>query len=90
MAQLTRRGMLAGLAVLAARPSFALSANPDVVVVGAGAAGIGAARKLDETHRGRRKRYGFGLGARHTRGHCLFVYLSCNHSTSQHTSVWFS
>jgi monoamine oxidase len=42
----TRRGVLAGLAVLAARPSFALSANPDVVIVGAGAAGIGAARKL--------------------------------------------
>jgi len=45
---LTRRGMLAGLAVLAARPSWALPANPDVIVIGAGAAGIGAARKLAE------------------------------------------
>src|SRR5579862_6083412 len=45
---LTRRGMLAGLAVLAARPSWALPANPDVVVIGAGAAGIGAARRLAE------------------------------------------
>lgn len=44
--QLSRRGVLAGVAVLAARPSFALPANPDVVIIGAGAAGIGAARKL--------------------------------------------
>jgi len=44
--RLSRRGVLAGLAVLAARPSLALAANPDVVVIGAGAAGIGAARKL--------------------------------------------
>ncbi|HWA89270.1 MAG TPA: NAD(P)/FAD-dependent oxidoreductase [Rhizomicrobium sp.] len=44
--QLSRRGILAGLAVLAARPSFALAANPDVVIIGAGAAGIGASLKL--------------------------------------------
>jgi monoamine oxidase len=45
---LSRRGVLAGLAVMAARPSFALPSNPDVVVVGAGAAGIGAARQFAE------------------------------------------
>lgn len=40
--------MLAGMAALAARPSFALPSNPDVVIVGAGAAGIGAALSLAE------------------------------------------
>ncbi|MBV9991819.1 MAG: FAD-dependent oxidoreductase [Alphaproteobacteria bacterium] len=44
--QLSRRGLLAGLAVLAARPVWALPSNPDVVVIGAGAAGIGAALEL--------------------------------------------
>jgi monoamine oxidase len=46
MVQLSRRGVLAGLAVLAARPSLALPANPDVVIVGAGAAGIAASLRL--------------------------------------------
>jgi monoamine oxidase len=46
----TRRTMLAGMGALAARPSWAgapvnlLPGNPDVVIIGAGAAGIGAAR----------------------------------------------
>jgi monoamine oxidase len=44
--RLSRRGLLAGMAVLAARPAWALPANPDVVIVGAGAAGIGAALRL--------------------------------------------
>lgn len=44
--QLSRRGLLAGLAVLAARPSLALPGNPDIVIVGAGAAGIAASLKL--------------------------------------------
>src|SRR6185312_10270142 len=44
--QLSRRGLLGGLAVLAARPVWALPSDPDVVIVGAGAAGIGAALEL--------------------------------------------
>src|ERR1700742_1198612 len=44
--RLSRRGLLAGMAVLAARPAWALPTDPDVVVIGAGAAGIGAALRL--------------------------------------------
>ncbi len=45
--ELSRRTVLAGLASLPAAPAFAaLPANPDVVIVGAGAAGLGAARTL--------------------------------------------
>jgi monoamine oxidase len=44
--RLSRRSLLAGMAVLAARPAWALPTNPDVVIVGAGAAGIGAALRL--------------------------------------------
>jgi monoamine oxidase len=47
----TRRGVLAGFAALAARPAFGQNAAPpaadvDVIIVGAGAAGIAAARTL--------------------------------------------
>ena len=51
---LTRRAVLsataafAGSAALGMRAVAALPTNPDVVVIGAGAAGIGAARKLQE------------------------------------------
>jgi monoamine oxidase len=50
MLQLSRRSFLAGSAALAARPAFAATAPTsgpvEVVVVGAGSAGIAAARKL--------------------------------------------
>jgi monoamine oxidase len=49
MSQLSRRSFLAASALLAARPAFAAKpsrADADVIVVGAGAAGIAAARRL--------------------------------------------
>lgn len=46
-ATVTRRAALTGIASFAATPLFAaLPANPDVVVIGAGAAGLAAARTL--------------------------------------------
>jgi NADPH-dependent 2,4-dienoyl-CoA reductase/sulfur reductase-like enzyme len=55
MKQFSRRSFLAAAAALSARPAFAAVAGPslfDVVVVGAGAAGIAATRRL--TAAGRR------------------------------------
>src|SRR3974390_3724764 len=49
MSRLTRRSFLAASALLAARPAFAAKPTgeaADVIVVGAGAAGIAAARRL--------------------------------------------
>jgi monoamine oxidase len=47
MPRLSRRSFLAGTAAVAATPSFAAVSGPvDVVVVGAGAAGIAAARRV--------------------------------------------
>src|SRR4051794_27763829 len=51
MPSLSRRSFLAASAMLAARPAFAQKQKPanddaDVVIVGAGAAGIAAARRL--------------------------------------------
>ncbi|MCC5974908.1 MAG: FAD-dependent oxidoreductase [Rubellimicrobium sp.] len=48
MSSLSRRGFMSTLAASAALPAFAqsLPANPDVVIVGAGAAGMAAARHL--------------------------------------------
>lgn len=50
LAAMSRRGFMSTLAASAALPAFAqsLPANPDVVVVGAGAAGMAAARHLME------------------------------------------
>ena len=48
MSTQTRRTLLAGMAATAAWPQFTLAqtTNPDVVVIGAGAAGIAAARRV--------------------------------------------
>ncbi|MEE2979953.1 MAG: FAD-dependent oxidoreductase, partial [Pseudomonadota bacterium] len=47
-APLTRRGVLAGLLAASALPAWAqvVPANPDVAIVGAGSAGLAAARSL--------------------------------------------
>ena len=51
---ISRRAFMGGLTASVMTPALAraqLSANPDVIVIGAGAAGLGAARKLiDEGH----------------------------------------
>ena len=49
MPRLSRRSFLAATAVLAAQPAFAAKPageDADVIVIGAGAAGIAAARRL--------------------------------------------
>jgi monoamine oxidase len=67
--QLSRRSFLAASAALAARPAFAApSAGPvEVVIVGAGAAGIAAARKLAAANR----RYVVIEASDHVGGRCV-------------------
>jgi monoamine oxidase len=71
MLQLSRRSFLAGSAALAARPAFAATAPTsgpvEVVVVGAGSAGIAAARKLAAAGR----RYILIEATDHVGGRCV-------------------